>query len=131
MRLLLDENLSYRIVTQLQDAGHDAVHVSSVGLTDTADDVIFAWASREDRVVVTADADFGEMLAVVGAVAPSVVQLRSADHLTPSEQGELIIAAIAEVAEDLEAGAVASVRPGRVRIRPLPIERGNDVPDQL
>lgn len=124
MRLLLDENLSYRIIPQLEEAGHDAVHVSSVGLDDTDDDVIFPWAERESRVVVTADADFGEMLALGGATGPSVIQLRSSDHLTPSEQAHLIIATLDEVGEELEAGAVVSVRPGRLRVRPLPIQRG-------
>lgn len=124
MRLLLDENLSYRIVPQLEEAGHDAVHVSSVGLDDTDDDVILPWAEREGRVVVTADADFSEMLALAGATGPSVIQLRSADHFTPSEQGDLILAALDEVARDLEVGAVVSVRPGGVRIRHLPIQRG-------
>lgn len=42
MRLLIDENLSYRIAEQLQGAGHDAVHVTAVGLDDTDDDVILA-----------------------------------------------------------------------------------------
>lgn len=123
MRLLVDENLSYRIAGQLQDAGHDAIHVGAVGLDGTDDDVILAWAAREHRVVVTADADFSEMVALAGADGPSVIQLRSSDHLIPSEQAALIIAAISEAAEDLEAGAVASVRPDRIRIRLLPIQR--------
>jgi predicted nuclease of predicted toxin-antitoxin system len=32
MRLLVDENLSIRIAARLGDAGHDAVHVTTVGL---------------------------------------------------------------------------------------------------
>lgn len=64
MRLLLDENLSYRAVVVLERAG-------------------FSWAEREERVVVTADADFSEMLALRGATGPSVIQLRSSDALTP------------------------------------------------
>lgn len=128
MRLLLDENLSYRIAEQLVDAGHETVHVTTVGLGDTDDDVIFAWAQDERRIVVTSDADFSEMLALGGASGPSVLHLRSADHLTPSEQAELIIATLAEVGADLDAGAVASVRPGRVRVRVLPITRRGEPP---
>ena len=123
MRLLIDENLSFRIAQQLQDAGHDAVHVTAVGLDDTDDHVILAWAASERRVVVTADADFSEMVALAEAEGPSVMQLRSADHLVPAEQAVLIIAAIGEAEEDLEAGAVASVRPGQLRVRLLPIQR--------
>lgn len=90
MRLLLDENLSYRIAAWLAERGHDAVHVRDVGLNDTDDHVIFQWAEREDRIVVTSDADLGTMLALSGAAGPSVVLLRSPDHLTPMEQSDLI-----------------------------------------
>lgn len=70
------------------------MHVASVGLDDNDKDVIFPWAEREDRVVVTADADFAEMLALDGAMEPSVIQLRSANHPTPSQQADLIIATL-------------------------------------
>ncbi len=129
MRLLLDENLSYRIVDQLVNAGHNAVHVTTVGLGNTDDDAIFPWARRERRIVVTSDADFSEMLALSGATGPSVLHLRSADHLTPSEQAVLIITTLDEIGADLQAGAVASVRPGRVRVRVLPITRREDLHD--
>lgn len=121
MRLLVDENLSYRVAEQLSQAGHDAVHVSDVGLNDTDDDVIFPWALREERVVITSDADFSGMLALSSAVGPSVMLLRSSDHLTPAEQGDLILATLAEIATELQSGAVASIRPGRLRVRALPI----------
>ena len=121
MRLLLDQNLSFRIARHLQQAGHDAVHVDDVGLDDTDDPVILAWAERHQRTVVTADADFSEMLALAGASAPSVVHLRSADHLTPDQQAHLLLQVLKQIGNELEAGAVASVRPDRVRIRPLPV----------
>lgn len=122
MRLLLDENLSYRIVTRLQQEGHDAVHVTEVGLHDTDDPVIFKWAIDEDRVVVTSDADFSTMLALSGAAHPSVVLLRSSDHLTPMQQADLIIVTIEQAGRELSAGAVASASPERIRLRSLPID---------
>ena len=71
--------------------------------------------------MVTSDADFGGLLAVAGATRPSVVLLRSPDHLTPDEQAELLIAALPMVATDLEEGAVISLSRERVRVRSLPI----------
>ena len=72
---------------------------------------------------VTADTDFGELLAVSGASRPSVVLLRSADHLTPDQQASMLAANLPAVAEELEAGAVVSMARGRLRVRPLPMRR--------
>jgi predicted nuclease of predicted toxin-antitoxin system len=121
MRLLLDENLSHRIATRLTAAGHDVVHVTDVDLADTDDPVIFQWAADHNRIVVTSDADFGTMLALSGAPGPSVILLRSSDHLTPPQQADLIAATLDQVADDLTTGAVASITPERIRIRQLPI----------
>ena len=121
MRLLVDENLSIRVARRLADVGHDVVHVTEVGLGNTDDPIIFDWAADEDRVVVTSDADFGGLLAVAGATRPSVVLLRSPDHLTPDEQAELLIAALPMVSTDVADGAVVSLSRERVRVRSLPI----------
>lgn len=120
MKLLIDENLSFRITAQLEQAGHDTVQVNAVSLNDTDDPVIFEWALNDDRVVITSDADFGMMLAISGASGPSVVLLRSSDHLTPHQQANLIIGTLEEITAELSAGAVASVSPTRIRVRSLP-----------
>ena len=89
MRLLVDENLSVRIAARLGDAGHDAVHVTSVGLGSTDDAVILEAAAESGQVVLTADADFSTMLALQGRSQPSVLMLRSSDHLTPEGMSRL------------------------------------------
>lgn len=121
MRLLVDENLSARVAARLDETGHDAVHVTAVGLGSTDDAVILQSAAAEGQVVLTADADFSTMLALQGRSLPSVLMLRSSDHLTPDEQADLILLALEQVGEELEDGAVASVTPERARIRRLPI----------
>lgn len=121
MRLLVDENLSVRVEQQLVAAGHDVVHVTEVGLANTDDPVILAWAAEQDRVVVTADSDFTDLLAVGGASRPSVILVRSSDRLTPPEQASLLAGAIPVVAEDLATGAVVSLTTERMRVRLLPI----------
>jgi predicted nuclease of predicted toxin-antitoxin system len=73
-------------------------------------------------VIVSADGDFGELLAASrGATRPSVVLLRSADRFTPDEQAALLAANLPVVAGDLETGAVVTIARGRMRIRSLPI----------
>jgi predicted nuclease of predicted toxin-antitoxin system len=71
--------------------------------------------------IVTADADFGTLLALRGAHRPSVLMLRSSDHLTPEQQADLITVAIGRVESELAHGAIASVTPERIRFRTLPI----------
>jgi predicted nuclease of predicted toxin-antitoxin system len=121
MRLHVDENLSARIAARLGAAGHDAVHVTSVGLGSTDDAVILDAASESSQVVLTADADFSTMLALQNRSQPSVLMLRSSDHLTPDEQADLILRTLEQVGSELDDGAVASVSPERIRIRTLPI----------
>ena len=45
MRLLIDENLSVHIAARLGEAGHDAAHVTTVGLGSTDDAVILKSAA--------------------------------------------------------------------------------------
>ena len=92
MKFLLDENVSNRVASHLKAAGHDAVHVSEIGLTSTEDALILDRARQEDRV------------------------LRSA------ELAELLLAALAAGLEaPLAIGAIATLTPDRERFRPLPL----------
>jgi predicted nuclease of predicted toxin-antitoxin system len=83
--------------------------------------VILEAAAEGRQVVLTADADFSTMLALQGRSQPSVLMLRSSDHLTPDEQADLILRTLEQVGGELEDGAIASVTPERIRIRTLPI----------
>jgi predicted nuclease of predicted toxin-antitoxin system/uncharacterized protein (DUF433 family) len=57
MRFVVDNQLPPRLSKFLEEAGHDSVHVAMVGM-DTADDrALWAWARREDRIVVSKDED--------------------------------------------------------------------------
>lgn len=63
MRFLVDNALSPLVSAELGRAGHDAVHVRERALAAADDDVIFDLAVTEARVVVSADTDFGTILA--------------------------------------------------------------------
>lgn len=77
-------------------------------------------------MIVSADSDFGEMLAARrGATRPSVVLLRSADRLTSDDQAVLLATNLPAVADDLETGAIVSIARGRIRVRSLPIVPGD------
>jgi predicted nuclease of predicted toxin-antitoxin system len=76
MKFLIDNALSPALAALLQQAGHDAIHVRSIGLQHADDDVIFDRAAVERRILVSADADFGTLLAVRSSRQPSVIQFR-------------------------------------------------------
>ncbi len=122
MRFLVDESVSPLVSQRLVDAGHDSVHVYNVGLTSTPDPVILDAAARDHRVLITIDTDFGALVALSSAITPSVVLFRGEVTRQPSAQAELLLANLDQIASDLEAGAVAVMGDGRVRVRRLPIE---------
>lgn len=105
----------------LREAGHDAAHVTEVGLGNTDDAETLDAAADGARAIVTADTDFGALLAARGSSSPSVVMLRSSDHLTPDERAGLLVTVLVRVGDELEQGAIASVTTERVRLRNLPV----------
>jgi predicted nuclease of predicted toxin-antitoxin system len=122
VRFLIDASLSFRIAEALQKAGHDAVHVKDVLTVDAPDHTIFDYAARDDRVVVSADTDFGELLARRGTPRPSLILLRRRTRGRPSDQSMLLLTQLPAVSGDLEAGAVVVIEEARVRIRSLPVD---------
>ncbi len=104
----------------MRDAGHDAVHVSDLDLLGAPDLDVMAAAKMPGRSVVSADTDFGELLAIGRHPGPSVILLRRAPHL-PDEQAELLLAALDGLEAELDAGAVVVLTRGRARVRRLPI----------
>jgi predicted nuclease of predicted toxin-antitoxin system len=83
MKFLIDNALSPALATLLQQAGHDAIHVRSIGLQHADDDAIFDRAAVERRVLVSADADFGTLLAMRSSRQPSVIQFRGEGSRKP------------------------------------------------
>jgi len=120
MRLLVDMNLSPRWVDFLRAAGHEATHWSDIGEVTATDAHIMAVASHQRAIVLTNDLDFGTILAARGQGGPSVIQLRAAD-LRPEALGDLLLAAISQVTEELLLGALVTIDPGRTRVRVLPL----------
>ena len=78
MSLLLDENLSPRLVARLGDLFPGLTHVSLVGLKQANDRTIWEWARASRYAVVTADADFVAMARTAGT-PPKLVHIERCD----------------------------------------------------
>lgn len=120
MKLLVDMNLSPRWIAVLAKAGIEAAHWSTLGAHDAPDQVIMAYASANDYVVLTHDLDFSAILAATHGEKPSVVQIRAED-VSPDMIGSQVIIALRQMASELEDGALLTVDPSRTRLRVLPL----------
>jgi predicted nuclease of predicted toxin-antitoxin system len=85
----------------LAEAGYDATHVAEVGLLMASDADIFDAAVDGGYVVVTADSDFGALLAMRRAVSPSVIHLRHVAEVRPDDHAALLIANLPAIVDDL------------------------------
>jgi predicted nuclease of predicted toxin-antitoxin system len=123
MKFLVDANLSPRVAARLCDGGgYEASHVHDHGLLNASDEAILRHALDAEHVIISADSDFATMLALTGMASPSLILLRSADHLNPEEQADLLLVNLAKVLQDLHAGCVVSISRNHLRVRSLPIQ---------
>jgi len=121
MKLLVDMNLSPGWASFLADAGFEAVHWSNVGAGSAPDGELMQWAAQNGYVVLTADLDFGAILAATHGMQPSVLQVRN-DILTPQTIGGAVVAALRQTRQELLDGALVSVDAVRARLRILPFK---------
>lgn len=75
MKLLLDENLSDRIVCRIIDLYPDSEHVKTLALTNTDDGIIWEYAKENDFVIVSKDSDFHQRSLLYGH-PPQFIYLR-------------------------------------------------------
>ena len=84
---------------------------------------MFRRAAAEARTIVSADTDFGTLLALTRDTEPSVVIFRRSTSRRPARQIDLLLENLATIEAALSRGAVVVFEDTRVRIRHLPIVR--------
>ena len=122
MKILLDQGLPRSTTSVLRASGHDSTHVGDIGLARASDESILDRGRADGSVIVTLDADFHALLAFSGAAKPSVIRIRI-EGLSGAQLAASVLRVIDACASDLEAGAVVSVLPDRLRLRRLPLKR--------
>ena len=121
MKLLIDNALSYQLVEQLRSEGLDAVHLREKIPADSPDEAVFECAKQENRILVSADTDFGAILANRAERQPSFILLRHDAPVLPEEQGKLLQRILAIAATELDTGCIVSAHREKIRIRQLPL----------
>jgi predicted nuclease of predicted toxin-antitoxin system len=113
-KILIDSSLSKNAFAELRDSGYDALWVPEME-KDPGDIAIMEWALNENRVLVTMDKDFGELVFVFNKPYPPIIRLVD---FRPVEQGEAIISVIKKYYELLvNEKPIITIEDNRIRIR--------------
>ncbi len=97
-------------------------------MAEAEDEQIFQWCYVNDYVVLSADTDFGTLLAQRRDTKPSVLLLRGISQRRPEIQIRILLANLPALVEPLEAGSIVVIEENRIRIRLLPIHRASFEP---
>lgn len=120
MKLLLDMGLAQKTAAFLREHGFDAVHLRDQQLQRLPDAQIVQKALAEERIILTHDLDFSQIVALSHSQYPSVITFRLANMSAPNVNHYLY-----EVLErfdaELTGGALISVTEQAIRVRQLPI----------
>jgi predicted nuclease of predicted toxin-antitoxin system len=94
MKLLFDQNLSFKLCQQLADLFPGSSQTRLVGLSEADDRAIWQYAGTHEFVLVTLDADFVELASLLGP-PPKVIWLRSGNQ--PTRETEALLRHRAEL----------------------------------
>lgn len=116
MRLLANENFPRAAVDALRTGGHDVAWVRTISPGAT-DEQVLERARLEDRVLLTFDKDFGELVLRRGLAASPGVVLFRIPLTSPAEVARRVLDALG--ARTDWSGHFSVVGPERTRMRPL------------
>jgi predicted nuclease of predicted toxin-antitoxin system len=116
VRWIADECVSARLVKLLREAGHDVAYVAEMAAGASDTDLI-GMAGRENRLLLTDDKDFGELVIRRRWAAPGVVLMRIASD-DPQARWLRVTAAIIQFGENLY-GRYTVIEDARFRFRSL------------
>jgi predicted nuclease of predicted toxin-antitoxin system len=113
VRFLADESCDSAIIVALRAAGHDVLAVAEIA-RGADDEKVVALASQDQRILITEDKDFGQIVFAAAKGTSGVVLVRY-PHNARSTLGNAIVELVATKGDALR-GTFAVIEPGKVRI---------------
>jgi len=89
MKLLFDQNISFRITKLISDKFPEAKHLNELGLADSTDMAIWEFARSNSYTIVTFDSDYYD-LSIIRGCPPKIIWLRIGNTSTQMVAKELI-----------------------------------------
>ncbi|MEW5872752.1 MAG: DUF5615 family PIN-like protein [Chloroflexota bacterium] len=114
MNLLADESVDAPIVARLRADGHDVTYVAEMS-PGISDNMVLNLANRKNRLLLTADKDFGDLVFRQRRLNSGVVLIRL-EGLSSKEKADLTASLIAQHSQQLT-NAFTVITPGVIRIR--------------
>jgi predicted nuclease of predicted toxin-antitoxin system len=116
LRFFIDEDVPRSTTRVLRDAGFDVINVHEAGLQRKNDDLVFAAAQREERLLITCDMGFSNILKFPPSENQGILVVRVPDSEPIAVFNREVLNAIQEVGENL-LRHLAIVEIGKVRLR--------------
>ena len=118
MKFLANENIPLATVRRLRDFGHDVLAIAE-SVPGSTDQVVLSWAFQQQRILITFDRDYGELIYVKKLPCPScVIYLRFIP--THDQEPAECIARLLDTASELLQGSFIVLDRDGYRLRPLP-----------
>jgi predicted nuclease of predicted toxin-antitoxin system len=116
LRFLTDEDVPRSTARVLRDAGFDTVDVRDIGLRGKSDAVVFAYAQRENRLLITCDLWFSNILKFPPSRSVGLLVVRIPDSEAITVFNREVVRAAEEIGENLR-HRLAIIEVGKARLR--------------
>lgn len=119
MKFLFDQSADFRLIPHLSNLGHDVKAISRDYPHSLPDEDVLEISRKEQRILIVADRDFGELIFQQGLAHSGVIFFRLPGASLQAKI-EHLNTALSEHTDDLELGAFLVVTPGQIRVAARP-----------
>ena len=116
LKFITDEDVPRSTARLLREAGYDAVDVRDVGLRGKNDSAIFGFAQKEQRILITCDLGFSNIVQYPPEKTAGIIVVRIPDEIPIPQFNKVLLEAIQGIDERLPAH-LAIVDLKKVRLR--------------
>lgn len=116
MKFVADEGVDGTLVRLLRDAGHDVLYFAETDRS-TDDEVILTLANTENRILITRDKDFGELVFRLRQIHSGIILVR-AEELSSKVRSRMV-ADFIQANLSFLSGYFVVVQPGAARLRKI------------